>query len=433
VSGPGLFGGTTFWVDYPAMVGISGLTISNGPTGILNFGTLTLSSSAVSDNQDSGIINDNTLTVSDCTVSNNAGLNGGGIDNLHNATVNNTTIANNSAHHSDVDGNGGGIANEEAGHLTITNSTISGNTAYGHCDGYCIARGGGIWIDDGYLLLTNSTITGNVADRTHGEGYGGGVYEGFYADSITIESSTITGNTGFTDVSLGAGTCITGNSIVGSLSGSITSGDHNLINVNPLLGPLQDNGGPTQTMALLASSPALNAGDPAQLGVPDQRGVVRSGGVNIGAYQASASAFVLTAPATIRAGRPFDVTVKAVDIFGQTALGYTGTVTFSTTDPDPGVVLPPDYTFTASDQGTHTFSGGFTLMTPGDEMLTATDSASGFSASTVVTVQGAGPAPGRHRTTDSMDALFAVLVAESSRPGSPNGALALWDGLFAVS
>jgi hypothetical protein len=60
--------------------------------------------------------------------------------------------------------------------------------------------------------------------------------------------------------------------------------------IDPLLGPLQDNGGPTQTMALLAGSPALNAGDPSQLGTTDQRGVVRSGGVNIGAYQASASA-----------------------------------------------------------------------------------------------------------------------------------------------
>jgi hypothetical protein len=53
--------------------------------------------------------------------------------------------------------------------------------------------------------------------------------------------------------------------------------------INPLLGMLQDNGGPTTTMALLSGSPALNKGDPAQLGKPDQRGVVRSGGVNIGA------------------------------------------------------------------------------------------------------------------------------------------------------
>jgi len=72
-------------------------------------------------------------------------------------------------------------------------------------------------------------------------------------------------------------------------------------------------------------------------------------------------------------------------------------------------------------------------MTPGDEMLTATDSASGFSASTLVTVQGAGPAPGRHRGTDSMDAVFSVLAAESSRRESPNSALAFWDGLITVS
>src|SRR5262249_25697293 len=123
-----------------------------------------------------------------------------------------------------------------------------------------------------------------------------------------------------------------------------------------------------------------NAGDAAQLGVADQGGVVRRGGVNIGAYQASASAFVLTAPATITAGTAFDVTVKAVDMFGQTALGYRGTVTFSTTDPDPGVVLPAAYTFTAADQGMHTF-GGFTLITPGAQTLTVEDLGGGFSAS----------------------------------------------------
>jgi hypothetical protein len=94
-------------------------------------------------------------------------------------------------------------------------------------------------------------------------------------------------------------------------------------------------------MALLAGSPALNAGDPSQLGVADQRGVVRSGGVNIGAYQASATAFVVTAPATATAGTPFDLTVTAVDPFGQTALGYTGRVTFTSADAY-GARLPAD-------------------------------------------------------------------------------------------
>jgi hypothetical protein len=143
-----------------------------------------------------------------------------------------------------------------------------------------------------------------------------------------------------------------------------------LLNVDPRLGPLQDNGGPTKTMALLPGSPALNAGDPTQLGTADQRGVVRSGGVNIGSFQASASAFVLTTPDTVTAGVPFDLTVQAVDIFGQTAVGYTGTVTFATDDPDGSV--PADYTFTADDAGTHTFVGGVTLYADGSR-ITVTD------------------------------------------------------------
>ncbi len=54
---------------------------------------------------------------------------------------------------------------------------------------------------------------------------------------------------------------------------------------------------------------------------------------------------------------------------------YQGTLTFSTTDPDPGVVLPANYTFTAADAGIHTFVGGFILITVGDQTLTATDRA----------------------------------------------------------
>src|SRR5262249_23948946 len=120
-------------------------------------------------------------------------------------------------------------------------------------------------------------------------------------------------------------------------------------------------------------SPALNTGAPDQLGVPDQRGVIRSGGVNIGAYQASASAFVLTAPATVTAGTPFNVTVKAVDPFGQTALGYRGTAHFTSTDGQ--AVVPSDYTFTSGDGGVHVFSNGVTLKTAGNQTVTATDTA----------------------------------------------------------
>jgi hypothetical protein len=191
------------------------------------------------------------------------------------------------------------------------------------------------------------------------------------------------------------------NGVNGNLVGSAS------VPIDPLLGPLQDNGGPTETMALEAGSPALNAGDPGQLGVPDQRGVGRNGGVNIGAYQASATAFLVYAPDTVQSGVPFDVTVTAVDPFNQVAVGYTGTVTFHTNDPDPGVVLPADYTFTLEGGGTHLFTdtglGETTLVTPGPQTLTVLDTADNtIAGSASVTVSAApGPAPRGQRPTPS--------------------------------
>jgi hypothetical protein len=142
-----------------------------------------------------------------------------------------------------------------------------------------------------------------------------------------------------------------GHNLVGNTTGGSGFAASDLLNVNPQLGPLQNNGGPTQTMALLPGSPALNAGDPTQLGMSDQRGVVRAGGVNIGAYQASASALLLSAPASVTAGVPFAITVQAVDPFGQTAVGYAGTAHFMASN---GAMAT--YTFTATDAGQHAFS-----------------------------------------------------------------------------
>ena len=61
-------------------------------------------------------------------------------------------------------------------------------------------------------------------------------------------------------------------------------------------------------------------------------------------------------------------------------------MTFSTSDTDPGIILPADYTFTAADAGVHTFSGEVTLITPGDQTVTATDTASGITRTARVTV-----------------------------------------------
>jgi autotransporter-associated beta strand protein len=100
--------------------------------------------------------------------------------------------------------------------------------------------------------------------------------------------------------------------------------------------------------------------------------------------------FVIMAPTTVTAGVPFDVTVMALDPNGNVDPVYTGTVTFTTSDADPGVVLPVDYTFTAADGGVHTFTntglGETTLITPGDQSITATDTVSGINGSATVTV-----------------------------------------------
>jgi hypothetical protein len=401
-------GGAIFNARFATLT-VSNSTISGNTGGIVNdsHGMLTVSSSTISGNSDSGIVDVGTATVNNSTISGNSGNPGGGIFNEGTLTVTNSTISGNpsggivnggtvTVSNSTISGNSSGIYNSRVGTVTVSNSTISGNSGN---------PGGGIY-NLGTLTVSNSTTSGNTAigpqtaggianvggnatvlvvnctisnntvtrsDRTGSQLYSGTFGTGMA--TIQFRNTIISGDGSRPNLFVGAGgTFISQGYNLSSDDGSgFLTGDGDFTNTDPMLGPLRDNGGPTKTMALLAGSPALNAGDPAQLGVADQRGVARCGGVNIGAYQASASAFVLTAPATVTAGVPFDVTVTAVDPFGQTALGYTGTVAFSTTDPDPGVVLPAAYTFTAGDNGTHTFSGGATLNTAGNQRITVRD------------------------------------------------------------
>jgi hypothetical protein len=398
-------------------------------------GMLTLSSSTLAGNSATaastfggGIFNSGTLAVNDSSLSGNSVRSsfvsqGGGIANGGTLTVTNSTFSGNSAN-----GYGGGIDN--GGPLTVSETTFSGNSAaYG---------GGGILNQSTYpVTLTNVTLTSNRATTFHG----GGLF--VYSGSPVLHTTLIAGNFhgangttrddvyGRLDPSgdynlIGDGSGMTGlqNGVEGNQVGSASDP------IDPLLDALRDNGGPTLTHALLAGSPALDAGNPNQLGVPDQRGVVRSGGVNIGAYQASASAFILDAPDTVQAGVPFDVTVTAVDPFRQVAVGYTGTVTFSTTDSDPGVVLPADYTFTLDDGGTHTFTdtgrGETTLLTLGDQMLTVTDTAdSTITGSATITVvpAGAAPAPDFSQRPVGSATIRTATPVENVTSVSPNTAV----------
>jgi hypothetical protein len=391
-----------FQVASARTVSLSGLTIENGRGanggGIYNQGTLTVQDSAITNNTAAafqafggGIANvGGTLTVVHCTLSgNDGGMDAGAIFTSGPATIRDSTIAGNMAYFAGgIEARLGVITHPR---LIITSSTIAGNTGMGDIGGLSTAiattisnstfanntaMGEGVDTTAGgisstlSLEISNSTISGN--STAHGGA--GGIRQQGGAFTFTMRNTIVAGNSSVSGVpDLSGSLTSSGYNLIGSRQGGSGFDPTDLLNVDPLLGPLQDNGGPTQTMALLGGSPALNTGDPAQLGVADQRGVVRRGAVNIGAYQASASALVVSAPDTAQAGVPFDVTVTAVDPYGQVALGYTGTVTFSTTDPDSGVVLPPDYTFTSADEGSVTFGGGVTLITPGTQMLTVTD------------------------------------------------------------
>src|SRR5262249_37089183 len=100
----------------------------------------------------------------------------------------------------------------------------------------------------------------------------------------------------------------------------------------------------------------------------------------------TAGFFGIAAPANAPPGTPFDVTVTALDPYGNTTINYQGTIAFSTSDTDLGITLPVDYTFTADDAGVHTFSGGVRLMSPGEQTITVRDTASGITRTATVTV-----------------------------------------------
>ncbi len=139
---------------------------------------------------------------------------------------------------------------------------------------------------------------------------------------------------------------------------------------------------------------------------------------------------VATSVTTAVAGAAFDVAVTAQDSYGNTDVNYQGTVTLASTDQDPGVVLPPDYTFTAADAGMHTLAAGVTLVTPGDQAVTVTDAGSGITGSATVTVN-PGRTPGLPESR-SRKARWEVLAAAATRRhGRAASAAEMVDRVFA--
>jgi len=188
-----------------------------------------------------------TMTIINTTFIKNSAENGGAICNGGRLTINNSTFSENIARHR----RGGGIRNY--GILTINNSTFSGNRA-AHGIGGAI-HNGQLFGATGMLVLNNSTVSGNSV----GEGQGGGIFNLNGATAI-LQNNIIASNTG--------GNCygehsVTSNGYNLSSDGTCkfrSVGDLNNTDAN--LGRLRYNGGPTQTMALLQGSPAIDSGNP---------------------------------------------------------------------------------------------------------------------------------------------------------------------------
>ena len=155
------------------------------------------------------------------------------------------------------------------------------------------------------------------------------------------------------------------------------------------------------------------------------------GTVTITVQPAQADGFMVRAPLSVSSAVPFDVTVVAVDAYGNLDTGYGGTVMFTTSDADPRVILPPHYTFQPSDHGMVAFVGGVTLITPGNQRLSVSD-AQGLAGLATVTVFGGGaPAGGRQRLPTGLagrngltqeDAQPARPTLEPAHRSSPQGA-----------
>jgi CSLREA domain-containing protein len=208
------------------------------------------------------------------------GLGGGAYIQSAQASITGSTFNNNEAY------NGGGISITNDGHIVANNSTFSANNA----DYY----GGGLHGNDGGLIeLIFTTVTANIADiNLDGSGTGGGIST---SDVFTLTNTILAGNfdwspngnpdcrgdlhsSGFNILGSDGPSCI--DSLVGS----------DLVGVNPLLSPLDNNGGPTQTHAINDSSPAWNQIPNYSNGcisglTRDQRFVVRFANCDIGAYE----------------------------------------------------------------------------------------------------------------------------------------------------
>jgi len=290
-----------------ATLTLNGLTIRDGRDtspgglnggGLFNSGTMTVNNCTISFNRvvafnarGGGIHNDGTLTVASSIVSDNTmngnGVNSGGLGAGIYAggpvVIRDSSIARNTIDDLNQGGNSFGTAWGAGIYIEATTVDIGGSSFYGNgINASGSAKGGGIGSTNGASVsIVNTTISGNyTSSYSNGQSYGGGILAEDLGNWRLI-NSTITNNTagGSTSIRVGGGiytrasqlrlvnTIITGNNANTFADGYFDAAHTITLNLNNIIGgvaqlaPLADNGGPTQTNALMYNSPAINAGN----------------------------------------------------------------------------------------------------------------------------------------------------------------------------
>ncbi len=449
----------------------SGNTAGHDGGGIDNAGTLTIiKGSTLSQNTATyggGLANElgGTVTIGGSTIAANTGTHaGGGIDNAGTATVSGTiavatsTVSGNwglfgggawnngalsvttSSVSANTSGLGAGILNTGYGILTISGSTLGGNTS--------LSEAGALG-NEGRATVTSTTISGNRADsagagcdddsdsggltlinctvaNNTAETGGGGIFN--YPSSILkVSNSTIAGNATMNPNTNGGGldnlsggvamifdTIVATNTATGSgpdVSGVVTSSGHNLIgnssggsgfvasdllNLNPLLAALGNYGGPTASMTLLPGSPAIDAGDNTNAPATDQRGFSRivNHTIDIGADECRGFTISITS------GNNQSATINTAF-----AAPLVVTVASSQGEPVQGGVV----TFTAPSSGASTNPPVNTATIGASKQASVSVTANGVAGGYVVSASAGGVAnPAHFRLTNSADPAVAV-------------------------
>jgi len=289
------------FVSAGASLKLENVTISrfNGVSGtIVNYGMLTVTSCTFDHNSEitgGAIANYGTLIVTNSTFANNHAFLGAGIYNAAQATL--AVTRSNFYSNGDSSTHGGGIYNSSQSTSTVSNSTFDFNYS---------SNGGGIFNAGGTLNVANSTYFENVAY------FGGSGIANLGTGTMTVTNSTFDLNFG-SSINSGSMTLTLRNTIVANTLGGFNcpgsfsiDGGGNLdtdgtcvgtISPDPLLGPLQNNGGPTPTMAISMASPAFGGANPANCPLTDQRGVLRPQfqACDIGAFEFDTANSLLTA------------------------------------------------------------------------------------------------------------------------------------------